>query len=148
MVRPSTVVTAIVAASASAARGYAPARLRMSVPPPPGAAVSPPSTSSRRGFVSKSVAFALGTATAANLAGTNSMAAHAVGPVKIDIKNPTYTAAPCPKNKPIPGEKAMKGMRGLCVQVKAELAENSSKVRIHHLRTSLGRRVWLVKRET
>lgn len=54
--------------------------------------------------------------------------AQAVGPVKIDIINPTYTAAPCPKDKPIPGEKAMKGMRGLCVQVKAELAENSPKV--------------------
>ena len=53
--------------------------------------------------------------------------AQAVGPVKIDIINPTYTAAPCPKDKPIPGEKAMKGMRGLCVQVKAELAENSPK---------------------
>jgi hypothetical protein len=48
--------------------------------------------------------------------------------VKIDIVNPTYTASPCPKDKPIPGEKAMKGMRGLCVQVKAELAENSPKV--------------------
>lgn len=53
--------------------------------------------------------------------------ANAVGPIKIDIINPTYTAAPCPKDKPIPGEKAMKGMRGLCVQVKAELAENSPK---------------------
>jgi hypothetical protein len=54
--------------------------------------------------------------------------AYAVGPIKIEIKNPTYTASPCPKDKPIPGEKAMKGMRGLCVQVKAELAENSPKV--------------------
>jgi len=53
--------------------------------------------------------------------------ANAVGPIKIDIKNPTYTAAPCPKDRPIPGEKAMKGMRGLCVQVKADLAENSPK---------------------
>ena len=55
--------------------------------------------------------------------------ANAVGPVKIGIINPTYTASPCPKDRPIPGEKAMKGMRGLCVKVKAELAENSPKVR-------------------
>jgi len=83
--------------------------------------------SSRRGFA-KSVAFALGTATAsrASLPNTDGVA-NAIGPVKIDLKNPTYTAAACPKDKPIPGEKAMKGMRGLCVQVKAELAENSPK---------------------
>ena len=36
--------------------------------------------------------------------------ASAVGPVKINLLNPTYTAIPCPKDKPIPGEKAMKGM--------------------------------------
>merc|ERR1719203_1537077 len=111
----------------------------MSVPSPSssasGSSVSPSSSSSRRGFVSKSVAFALGTTTA-SLASTNSLSnnnistggvANAVGPIKIDILNPTYTAAPCPKDKPIPGEKAMKGMRGLCVQVKGELAENSPK---------------------
>ncbi|KAL7453758.1 hypothetical protein ACHAWC_005391, partial [Mediolabrus comicus] len=84
---------------------------------------------SRRRFVSQSIAFGLGTATASTLAtNTNGGVANAVGPIKIDIVNPTYTAAPCPKDKPIPGEKAMKGMRGLCVQVKAELAENSPKL--------------------
>ena len=91
--------------------------------------------------MSKSMAFALGTTTA-SLASTNSISnnnfstggvANAVGPVKIDIVNPTYTAAPCPKDKPIPGEKAMKGMRGLCVQVKADLAENSPKVCLSNL---------------
>lgn len=91
------------------------------------------SNSSRRRFVSQSVAFGLGTVTASTLLSTssnpnvNNGVANAVGPVKIDVINPTYTAAPCPKDKPIPGEKAMKGMRGLCVQVKAELAENSPK---------------------
>ena len=90
------------------------------------------SNSSRRKFVSQSVAFGLGTFTASNLPNilnpdVDNGVANAVGPVKIDIINPTYTAAPCPKDKPIPGEKAMKGMRGLCVQVKAELAENSPK---------------------
>jgi hypothetical protein len=47
--------------------------------------------------------------------------AHAVGPTKINLLNPTYTAVPCPKDKPIPGEKAMKGMRGLCVTVNVDL---------------------------
>merc|ERR1719343_1344278 len=89
-----------------------------------------PSTSSRRGFVSKSIAFALGTSTA-SLGRTNSVSdnfstggvANAIGPIKIDLINPTYTAAPCPKDKPIPGEKAMKGMRGLCVTVDVDLEE-------------------------
>jgi len=121
-------VTAIVAASApfSTVYGYVFSSSSSSTPIP--------STSSRRGFVSKSIAFALGTTTA-SLGSTNSASDHlsmggvanAVGPIKIDLINPTYTAAPCPKDKPIPGEKAMKGMRGLCVQVKAELAQNSPK---------------------
>merc|ERR1719491_1348942 len=102
--------------------GYVPSRIQMSVNVKPLSEIS-----SRRGFA-KSVAFALGTATAsrASLPNTDGVA-NAIGPVKIDLKNPTYTAAACPKDKPIPGEKAMKGMRGLCVQVKAELAENSPK---------------------
>lgn len=110
----------------SAVHGYAPAKLHMMTAPLSSASdsIATPSASSRRGFVSKSIAFALGTTTA-SLAGSG--AANAVGPIKIDIKNPTYTAAPCPRDKPIPGEKAMKGMRGLCVQVKAELAELSPK---------------------
>ncbi|KAL7530588.1 hypothetical protein ACHAXR_003582 [Thalassiosira sp. AJA248-18] len=129
MVRSSIVLSAIAStASLSTAYGYAPARLHMTV------SSSSSSSSSRRGFVSKSIAFALGTTTA-SLASIDSRinnlstggVANAVGPVKIDLVNPTYTAAPCPKDKPIPGEKAMKGMRGLCVQVKAELAENSPK---------------------
>ena len=54
--------------------------------------------------------------------------AQAVGPVKVLLLNPTYTAVPCPSSKPIPGEKAMKGLRGLCVTVKADLAEAPAKV--------------------
>jgi len=50
--------------------------------------------------------------------------ANAIGPVKINLLNPTYTAIPCPKDKPIPGEKAMKGMRGLCVTVNVDLEES------------------------
>ncbi|KAL7546376.1 hypothetical protein ACHAWF_009716 [Thalassiosira exigua] len=129
---------AVIASSAysAAVQGYAPARLCMTTTPPPSSprSIQSSSSSSRRGFVSKGVAFALGTTTA-SIVGTNSLnndlstggVANAVGPIKIDIVNPTYQAAPCPKDKPIPGEKAMKGMRGLCVQVKAELAENSPK---------------------
>jgi hypothetical protein len=55
------------------------------------------------------------------LANSNPKPAQAIGPVKINLINPTYTAIPCPKDKPIPGEKAMKGMKGLCVTVKVDL---------------------------
>lgn len=135
MVRSSIILTAIASsASLSAVHGYAPAKLHMTAPSSSGTGEISSSSTSRRGFVSKSVAFALGTTTA-SLVSTGQIngnlstggVANAVGPVKIEIKNPTYIAAPCPKDKPIPGEKAMKGMRGLCVQVKAELAENSPK---------------------
>jgi hypothetical protein len=65
------------------------------------------------------------TATSAVLMSTVSISAphpaNAVGPTKINLLNPTYTATPCPKDKPIPGEKAMKGMKGLCVTVKVDL---------------------------
>jgi hypothetical protein len=63
----------------------------------------------------------LGTAAAASIVGAAPQDAHAIGPVKINLLNPTYTAKPCPKDKPIPGEKAMKGMKGLCVTVNVDL---------------------------
>ena len=133
---PLAAIATLVSASVIV-QGYVPAtRLYMTADPS-----LTSSSSSRRRFVSKSIAFTLGSTTASLLATTatsvptdNSKTismggvANAVGPIKIEIKNPTYTASPCPKDKPIPGEKAMKGMRGLCVQVKAELAENSPKV--------------------
>jgi len=88
---------------------------------------SSPSFSSRRSF------FGDATATAAAVAlGTTSTniglfggveEARAIGPVKLTLKNPTYSAQPCPKDRPIPGEKAMKGMRGLCVTVDADLVD-------------------------
>jgi hypothetical protein len=49
--------------------------------------------------------------------------ANAIGPVKIGLTPTSYTALPCPKNRPIPGQKAMAGMRGLCVTVEANLDE-------------------------
>jgi hypothetical protein len=121
MVRLTILATAII----PLAQAYAPAKLHM----------TSQSASSRRSFVSQAVAFTLGTTTA-SFAGTRintdqlsaGGTANAVGPIKINIINPTYTAAPCPPSKPIPGEKAMKGMRGLCVQVKAELDEMTPKV--------------------
>jgi hypothetical protein len=53
--------------------------------------------------------------------------ASAVGPTKINLLNPTYTAVPCPKDRPIPGEKAMKGMKGLCVTVNVDLEDPPEK---------------------
>mmetsp|Transcript_40710 Transcript_40710/g.79663 ORF Transcript_40710/g.79663 Transcript_40710/m.79663 type:complete len:282 (-) Transcript_40710:304-1149(-) len=47
----------------------------------------------------------------------------AIGPVRIDMTAMDYSAEACPKDRPIPGEKAMKGMRGLCVTVNANLKE-------------------------
>jgi len=53
--------------------------------------------------------------------------AEAVGPVKLRLENPKYFAQICPPDRPIPGEKAMKGMKGVCVTVDADLAEGSPK---------------------
>jgi len=84
--------------------------------------------SNRRAFFSKSASiFSLATLTISNLTPGFVGEAQAIGPVKIDLKNPIYSAATCPKDKPIPGQKAMLGMRGLCVTVKADLAETSPK---------------------
>jgi hypothetical protein len=97
------------------------------------------SSSSRRDFLGVSLFGIPATAAAVALTGTTAASigggillgtpapANAVGPVKINLLQPSYTAAPCPKDKPIPGEKAMKGMRGLCVTVNAELEESPAK---------------------
>ena len=61
------------------------------------------------------------------LGGSNPEKAEAIGPVKIDLLNPKYTAVTCPKDKPIPGEKAMKGMKGLCVTVDVDLESSPEK---------------------
>jgi len=53
--------------------------------------------------------------------------AGAVGPVKVPLSVIKYSAEKCPPSRPIPGEKAMKGMRGLCVTVEAKLIEDSPK---------------------
>ena len=63
----------------------------------------------------------MGTAAMTGIVGAAPQEAQAIGPVKINLLNPTYSAKPCPKDKPIPGEKAMKGMRGLCVTVTVDL---------------------------
>lgn len=84
--------------------------------------------SNRRTFVAKTASIiSLGTITASNLTPQLGGKANAVGPVKIMLKNPVYTAKTCPKDKPIPGQKAMLGMRGLCVTVKADLGDVSPK---------------------
>jgi len=53
--------------------------------------------------------------------------AEAVGPVKLNLKVNSYSAKICPPDRPIPGEKAMKGMRGLCVTVNADVKDVSPK---------------------
>jgi hypothetical protein len=78
----------------------------------------------RRAFFTKSATL-LGTS--ALLTTINPQQSNAIGPVKIGLENPTYTARICPPDRPIPGEKAMKGMKGVCVTVKANLTENSPK---------------------
>jgi len=77
-------------------------------------------------------AFLTTTATAVTVATwglgvTNPPPADAVGPVKVFLTPTKYTAKPCPPDRPIPGEKAMQGMRGLCVTVEADLKEASPK---------------------
>jgi len=75
----------------------------------------------RRAFLTTSTAAAFGAIT------LRPQSAEAIGPVKVTLINPVYSAQPCPPNKPIPGEKAMKGLRGLCVSVKADLESQSPK---------------------
>jgi hypothetical protein len=87
---------------------------------------------SRREIFSKTTN-TVATVTAATVLGTttatfsNPQPASAVGPTKINLLNPTYTAIPCPRDKPIPGEKAMKGMKGLCVTVNVDLEDTPEK---------------------
>mmetsp|Transcript_3310 Transcript_3310/g.7740 ORF Transcript_3310/g.7740 Transcript_3310/m.7740 type:complete len:276 (+) Transcript_3310:300-1127(+) len=83
-----------------------------------------PKSLSRRELFSK-IGSASATAAAAATMGWESVVppASAVGPTKINLLNPTYSAVTCPKDKPIPGEKAMKGMKGLCVTVKVDLED-------------------------
>jgi len=80
----------------------------------------------RRAFLSKATAVAFSTLASIPIGG-QVQSAEAVGPVKITLVNPIYSAKICPKDRPIPGEKAMKGMKGLCVTVKADLKERSPK---------------------
>ena len=84
--------------------------------------------SDRRAFLSKAAAMSFGAATASKLTPQFGGEAQAVGPVKLNLVRPVYSASICPKDKPIPGEKAMKGMRGLCVTVQAFLEESAPKV--------------------
>ena len=80
----------------------------------------------RRAFLSNVVTTASALVTAGSLA-MHPQPAQAVGPVKVSLKPTSYKAAPCPPSKPIPGEKAMFGMRGLCVTVQADLLEETPK---------------------
>jgi hypothetical protein len=85
---------------------------------------TPPTT--RRSFMASSIltggggAVLCAVATAAAAIGGTPVA-HAVGPIKLTLIPTKYTAVACPPDRPIPGEKAMIGMRGLCVTVEATL---------------------------
>ena len=83
-----------------------------------------PSNNDRRTFLSQT-----GGATAALIFGVTSSPSEAiaVGPVKLPLEIVSYSAKVCPPSKPIPGEKAMKGMRGLCVTVNAKIVESTPK---------------------
>ena len=78
----------------------------------------------RRHFL-QSATTACSTAILTIFGGTST--AHAVGPVKIALTPVQYSAVICPPDRPIPGEKAMIGMRGLCVTVRAKLDGMSPK---------------------
>lgn len=79
---------------------------------------------SRRSFL---VSTASVTGTVATIIGGVPDKADAVGPVKIALIPTKYSAVICPKDKPIPGEKAMVGMKGLCVTVEADMNEATPK---------------------
>lgn len=83
----------------------------------------PPFISNRRDVLVSAGAFF----TAAAVLHRSPEAASAIGPVRIDLLNPNYKAVPCPRDKPIPGEKAMKGMKGLCVTVEVDLEASPEK---------------------
>jgi hypothetical protein len=84
---------------------------------------------SRRSFLNSVVAAAAGVSSAVVVSGTmhSPPVAHAVGPIKIGLEPTSYKAVLCPPDRPIPGEKAMVGMRGLCVTVEADLLSTSPK---------------------
>jgi hypothetical protein len=80
---------------------------------------------SRRSFLTTTTT-AAATAVAFGLGlglGSQPEPAEAIGPVKVFMTPTSYTAKICPPDRPIPGEKAMQGMRGLCVTVEADLKE-------------------------
>lgn len=83
-----------------------------------------PRVFSRRGIFTASVS---GITAAALVLVEGPEAAIAVGPIKIVLEPTSYSAVICPPDRPIPGEKAMVGMRGLCVTVKADLQGASPK---------------------
>lgn len=82
----------------------------------------------RRAFLAASATgIAISGGIITTISATRPLVAHAVGPVKIDLDIKSYSAVVCPPERPIPGEKAMEGMRGLCVTCEAELVERAPK---------------------
>ncbi len=79
---------------------------------------------SRRAFLQTASAITIASTASTSL---KPESAEAIGPVKLILDVKDYSARICPPDRPIPGEKAMKGMRGLCVTVKADLIDKSPK---------------------
>lgn len=78
---------------------------------------------SRRAFLASTTA----AATAVAFGEWAILPAQAIGPVKIALKPTKYSAVICPPDRPIPGEKAMVGMKGLCVTVEADMQDSAPK---------------------
>lgn len=81
----------------------------------------------RRNFIRSTTSTAVMTVFGSAMMIQSPLVANAVGPVKIALTPLQYSAVICPPDRPIPGEKAMIGMRGLCVTVRAKLDGASPK---------------------
>ena len=81
----------------------------------------------RRTFLTSLVTSAATVAIPSSFLLLHASPAMAIGPVKIALSPLSYVARPCPPSKPIPGQMAMRGMRGLCVTVQATLSESTPK---------------------
>lgn len=81
--------------------------------------------SNRRSFVKKASIVLSGCISVDSM--TPHPVADAIGPTKLTLIPTSYSAVICPPDKPIPGQKAMVGMRGLCVTVYADIKETTPK---------------------
>mmetsp|Transcript_28716 Transcript_28716/g.42575 ORF Transcript_28716/g.42575 Transcript_28716/m.42575 type:complete len:261 (-) Transcript_28716:148-930(-) len=121
----------LVLGSLSVTNGYSTPSNKQSIVKKPVTVTSAatPTAPSRRSFLQKAVStsFLVPSLLTAATTITSPQPANAIGPVKLKLQVKSYTAKICPPDRPIPGEKAMKGMKGLCVTVIADVLETSPK---------------------